>query len=125
MGGVARGNHPALSSPTGAKYGRIMAKSLVLYQIVTKSVLFKLRADHIFQQGSGAYSLEQMRVMKFQVCRGRAMRWVVMIGGSIYGTYLDKEQALLDAVDAAHDALQSGREAQVWVRDRSNAARVF
>ena len=48
-----------------------------------------------------------------------------MLGDSIYGAYLDKEQALLDAVDAARDALQSGREAQVWVRDRSTAARVF
>jgi len=48
-----------------------------------------------------------------------------MLGDSVYGAYLDKEQALLDAVDAASDALQSGCEAQVWVRDRSNAARVF
>jgi hypothetical protein len=38
---------------------------------------------------------------------------------------LGDEQALLDAVDAARDALRSGREAQVWVRDRSTAARVF
>ena len=28
-------------------------------------------------------------------------------------------------VDAAHDALQAGREAEVWLRDRANAARVF
>jgi hypothetical protein len=64
--------------------------------------------------------------MEFQVCqRGPATRWVVMLGDSVYGAYLDKEQALLDALDAARDALQSGREAQVWVRDRSNAARVF
>jgi hypothetical protein len=48
-----------------------------------------------------------------------------MLGGAIYGAYLDKEQALLDAMDAARDALHSGREAQVWVRDRSSAARVF
>jgi hypothetical protein len=48
-----------------------------------------------------------------------------MLGDSVYGAYLDKEQALLDAVDAARDALQAGREAQVWVRDRSIAARVF
>lgn len=48
-----------------------------------------------------------------------------MLGDSVYGAYLDKEQALLDAVDAACDALQAGREAQVWVRDRSVAARVF
>lgn len=47
-----------------------------------------------------------------------------MLGGSVYGAYLNKEQALLDAVDAARDASQSGREAQVWIRDRSTAARV-
>ena len=64
--------------------------------------------------------------MAFQVCRrGRATRWVVILGDSFYGAYLDKEQALLDAVDAARDALQLGNEAQVWVRDSSNAARVF
>jgi hypothetical protein len=48
-----------------------------------------------------------------------------MLGASFYGSYLDKEQALLDAVDAARDALRSGNEAQVWVTDSSNAARVF
>jgi hypothetical protein len=48
-----------------------------------------------------------------------------MLGDSVYGAYLDKEQALLDAMDAAQDALQAGREAQVWVRDRSTVARVF
>ena len=64
--------------------------------------------------------------MEFHVCRsGRATRWVVMLGDSVYGAYLDKEQALLDAVDAARDALQLGNEAQVWVRDSSNAARVL
>ncbi len=69
--------------------------------------------------------------MEFQICRrGRPTRWVVMLGDSVYGAYLDKEQALLDALDAAREALQSGREAQVWVRDSSNrdasnAARVF
>ena len=64
--------------------------------------------------------------MEFQVCRrGRATRWVVMLGDSVYGAYLDKEQALLDAVDVARDALRSGNEAQVWVTDSSNAVRVF
>jgi hypothetical protein len=63
-----------------------------------------------------------MRILEFQVCRrGRQARWVVTLGDSIYGAYLDREQALLDAVDA----LQAGREAQVWIRDRSTAARVF
>jgi hypothetical protein len=67
-------------------------------------------------------------VMEFQVCQrggGDGEKWVVTLGGSVYGAYLDREQALLDAVDAARDALQSGREAQVWLRDRSTAARVF
>jgi hypothetical protein len=64
--------------------------------------------------------------MEFQVCRrGRETRWVVMLGDCVYGAYLDKEQALLDAVDAAREALQAGREAQVWVRDRSTAARIL
>jgi hypothetical protein len=62
----------------------------------------------------------------FQVCqRGRELRWTVMLGNAIYGAYLDKEQALLDAVDAARDSLQAGCEAQVWIRDGSNEARVF
>ncbi|MGC2199834.1 MAG: hypothetical protein WA633_06755 [Stellaceae bacterium] len=50
---------------------------------------------------------------------------MVTLGDGIYGDYLDTEQAVLDAVDAARDALQSGREAQVWVLDLSIAARVF
>ncbi len=67
-----------------------------------------------------------MLVLEFQVCRrGPEARWVVTLGDGIYGAYLDKEQAVLDAVDAARDALQSGREAQVWVLDLSTAARVF
>jgi hypothetical protein len=53
-----------------------------------------------------------MFAMQFQVCpRGREPRWVVRLGNSLYGAYLDKELALLDAVDAARDAVQAGREA--------------
>lgn len=67
-----------------------------------------------------------MGVMEFRVCRqGRHDRWVVRLGDALYGAYLDKEQALLDAVDAAREALQSGRDAQVWVRDRASSARIF
>jgi hypothetical protein len=67
-----------------------------------------------------------MQVMEFHVCRrGREARWVVTLGDVIYGAYLDKEQALLDAVDAARDALEAGCDAKVWIRDRSSAARVF
>ena len=50
---------------------------------------------------------------------------MVTLGNSLYGAYIDKEQALLDAVDAARDAMQTGREAQVWVKDQPNTARVF
>jgi hypothetical protein len=67
-----------------------------------------------------------MFALQFQVCpRGRGARWVVRLGDSLYGAYLDKEQALLDAVDAARDAVQAGYEAQVWIKDRSAKARVF
>ena len=73
-----------------------------------------------------------MRPMEFQVSRqARESRWVVMLGNSLdggnslYGTYVDKEQALLDAVDAARDAVQAGCAAQVWIKDRSTTARVF
>jgi hypothetical protein len=67
-----------------------------------------------------------MGIMEFQVCRhGREARWVVTLGGSVYGAYLDKEQALLDAVDAAREALQCGRDAQVWIRERESSARIF
>jgi hypothetical protein len=67
-----------------------------------------------------------MFVLQFQVClRGRNPQWLVTIGNSFYGAYLDKEQALLDAVDAARDAVQAGYQAQVWIKDRSTTARVF
>jgi len=67
-----------------------------------------------------------MGIMEFQVCRqGRDSRWIVRLGNAVYGAYLDKEQALLDAIDAARDAAQTGREAQVWLRERATAARVF
>jgi hypothetical protein len=62
----------------------------------------------------------------FQACqRGRELRWSVMLGDTIYGAYIDKEQALLDAVDAARDSLEAGCEAQVWIREQSNVSRVF
>ena len=67
-----------------------------------------------------------MPVMEFRVCRrGRKARWVVTLGKAVYGAYLDKEQALLDAVDAARDAMQAGHDAQVWVKGRSALTRVF
>jgi hypothetical protein len=66
-------------------------------------------------------------MMMFQIYRnGRSERWLVRRNNAIYGTYLDEEQALLDAIDAARDAQQAGCEAQVWIfRDRTNAERVL
>ena len=46
-------------------------------------------------------------------------------GDEVYGAYLDKEQALLDAIDAAHDALERGCAAQVWRRNGTTATRIF
>ena len=67
-----------------------------------------------------------MAVMAFEVCRrARDARWIVRLDNALYGAYLDKEQALLDAVDAARDALMCGREAQLWIRDHTSAARIL
>jgi len=67
-----------------------------------------------------------MAVKAFEVCRqARGTRWIVRLDKAVYGAYLDKEQALLDAVDAARDALLCGSEAQVWLRDRASAARIL
>jgi hypothetical protein len=67
-----------------------------------------------------------MGIMAFEVCRrARDARWIVRLDNAVYGAYLDKEQALLDAVDAARDALLCGREAQVWIRDRASTARIL
>jgi hypothetical protein len=62
--------------------------------------------------------------LQFRVCQDRRQeRWIVRLDNKLYGDYLDKEQALLDAIDAAKDAGKKGREAQVWYL--SQAARVF
>jgi hypothetical protein len=67
-----------------------------------------------------------MDIMEFHVCQqGREMRWVVRIDNATYGAYLDKEQALLDAVEAARDAQQAGREVRVFLGDRTEASRIF
>jgi hypothetical protein len=67
-----------------------------------------------------------MDIMEFHVCQhGRDMRWVVRVDNTTYGAYLDKEQAMLDAVEAARDVQHSGREARVFLRGRTDAARIF
>jgi hypothetical protein len=65
-----------------------------------------------------------MANMEFHVCwNSPEASWAVRLGDEHYGIYLSKEQALLDAVDAARDAQTRGDDAQVW--DSTEAARVF
>jgi hypothetical protein len=67
-----------------------------------------------------------MGTLEFQVCHhDDEALWIVRLGSTVYGYYLDKEQALLDAVDAARDASETGREVQVWVCDSAEPARIF
>ena len=56
-----------------------------------------------------------MTSMDFRVCWNRpGANWVVRLGEEHYGAYLTKEQALLDALDAAGEAQTKGHEAHVW-----------
>jgi hypothetical protein len=67
-----------------------------------------------------------MDTMEFHVCQqGRDMRWVVRLDNTTYGAYLDKEQAMLDAVEAAREAQQAGRDARVFLGERTDAGRIF
>ena len=53
--------------------------------------------------------------MLFRIFRDeREGRWVVLVGDRHYGEYLDKEEAVLDAIDAAQEARAAGGEAEVW-----------
>jgi hypothetical protein len=53
--------------------------------------------------------------MLFRVCRDeRKRRWIVLVEDRLYGEYLDKEEAVLDAIDAAHEARAAGGDAEVW-----------
>jgi hypothetical protein len=53
--------------------------------------------------------------MLFRVCRDeREGRWVVLVEDQLYGEYLDKEEAILDSIEAAHDAQTRGCAAEVW-----------
>ena len=53
--------------------------------------------------------------MFFRVCRDeREGRWIVLVGDQRYGEYLDKEEAVLDAIDAAQEARAAGGDAEVW-----------
>ena len=62
--------------------------------------------------------------IEFWICQdGRQPRWIMRLDDQLYGEYLDREQAKLDALEAAKDASEIGQEAEVW--DQSTAARVL
>jgi hypothetical protein len=53
--------------------------------------------------------------MLFRIFRDeREGRWIVLVGDQRYGEYLDKEEAVLDAIDAAQEARAAGGDAEVW-----------
>jgi hypothetical protein len=55
-----------------------------------------------------------MTDMEFHVCWNRAdANWLVRLGDEHYGAYLTKEEALLDAFDAAGEAQTKGIDAHV------------
>jgi hypothetical protein len=56
-----------------------------------------------------------LMLMLFRVCRDeRQARWVVLVEDRLYGEYLDKERAVLDAIDAATETREGGNEVEVW-----------
>ena len=64
-----------------------------------------------------------MRPMLFPFCRhGRHSRWAVLVEGRPYGEYLDREAAVLDAIEAVKDARGNGHEAEAL--DRSSGLRL-
>ena len=53
--------------------------------------------------------------MLLRVCQEHdGRRWLVLICGQTYGEYLDKNDALLDAIEAAKEACEAGGAAEVW-----------
>jgi hypothetical protein len=44
-----------------------------------------------------------------------------LLGDQLYGEYISKDQALLDAIEAASDARRAEQEAEVW----DEAVRVY
>jgi len=46
---------------------------------------------------------------------------MVLVDGQHYGEYLDRENAISDAIEAAKDAHDCGQPAEVW----EDAARVY
>jgi hypothetical protein len=50
-------------------------------------------------------------------------RWLVTVEGHVYGTYMNQELAVLDAIELANEARATGSTAEVW--HRSNTSRLY
>ena len=61
--------------------------------------------------------------MLFRVRRDERRAWIVLIEDQLYGEYLCKDQAVLDAIDAVDDARATGNEAEVW--DEAKSVRLY
>ena len=48
---------------------------------------------------------------------------VVLVEDRLYGEYLGKDQAVLDAIEAVNDARAAGGEAEVW--DEAKSLRLY
>jgi hypothetical protein len=49
----------------------------------------------------------------FRVCRVES-QWRVLMNDQAYGEYLDKANAVADAIEAAGEARAAGRAVEVW-----------
>jgi hypothetical protein len=51
----------------------------------------------------------------FQISRiGSSSRWRVLLKDQPYGEYLDKDNAVIDAIEAATEARETGHIVEVW-----------
>jgi hypothetical protein len=68
------------------------------------------------------HSRLQIAAMLFRIYhKNSPAKWMVLLDGQHYGEYLDKNDAISDAIEAAKDAHACGQPAEVW----EDAARVY
>ena len=66
--------------------------------------------------------MQNRAMLTFEIHRRRG-RWIARLSDRAYGEYLNREQAYLDAIEAASEARDAGMEVEVW--DRSTNTRVL
>ena len=69
------------------------------------------------------YADGTLMAMLFRVCRDERQAWIVLVGDQLYGEYLGKDQAVLDAIEAVKDARAGGGEAEAW--DEAKRLRLY